>query len=186
MAAGLDRTPATVLVTGPLTGVGKTAIAVGLAGELARDLAHHVLLIDADVRRPGVASMLQVDPEYDLADVLELRADSAEAILHSEADNLSALVLRADGPGGSSRISAESLAGLATREIFANFQDAFEYVVIDAGSTEDSAAPRVLASRATGAVMVLPKGVLRHTVRAAKQALESAGGRVLGAVLAGG
>jgi Mrp family chromosome partitioning ATPase len=91
-ALGLDAPPASVLVAGASGQAQTTVVASGLAGELARDLAHHVLLLDANVRRPGVARLLEVDPELDLADVLESRAEVAEAIVYSEGDNLSALV----------------------------------------------------------------------------------------------
>lgn len=184
-AAGLDRPPATILVTGPVGGAGTTAVAVGLAGELARDLSRQVLLVDADVRSPGVASLLEVDARYDLADVLEMRADAGEAILHSEVDNLSALVMRSDSVTGTSRITAEQLASRAANEVLSAIERAFAYVVIDAGATEESAAARVLAGRAAGVVLVLPVGVTRTRARAARATVEGAGGRVLGAVLTG-
>jgi Mrp family chromosome partitioning ATPase len=184
-AAGLDRPPATILVTGPMAGAGTTAVAVGLAGELARDLSRQVLLIDADVRSPGVASLLEVDARYDLADVLETRADADEAILHSEVDNLFALVMRPHSVTGASRITAEQLASRAANEALGAIERAFAYVVIDAGATEESAAARVLAGRATGVVLVLPAGVTRTRARAARETVEGAGGKVLGAVLTG-
>ena len=184
-AAGFDRPPATILVASPMRGAGTTAVAVGLAGELARDLSRRVLLVDADVRSPGVASALEADAGFDLADALDMRADVSEAILHSEVDNLSALVLRRNPMTGRARVTAESLAGPAANEVFGLIQAAFDYVVIDAGATEESVAARVLAVRASGVVLVLPAGVTRSRARAARSAVESAGGRALGVVLTG-
>ncbi|MHC4507100.1 MAG: P-loop NTPase family protein, partial [Planctomycetota bacterium] len=180
---GLDAPPASILVAGASAQAQTTVVASGLAGEFARDLAHHVLLVDANVRRPGVARLLEVDPELDLADVLESRADAAEAIVYSEADNLSALVLRADPQTGASRVSAEAFLAESAREVFAGLSDAFDYVVIDAGGVEESAAARVLAARVSGAVLVVPRGVSRERARAARSGVEGAGGRVLGVVL---
>ena len=188
-AAGLERPPATILVVSPMSGAGTTVVAVGLAGELARDLSRQVLLVDADVRSPGVASALGVDAAYGLADVLDMHADVGEAILFSEVDNLSALVLRPNPAGawikGASKITAESLASAAAKEVFGVLESAFDYVVIDAGATEESAAARVLAGRSTGVVFVLPVGVTRMRARAACSAVETAGGRTVGVVLTG-
>jgi Mrp family chromosome partitioning ATPase len=185
MAAGLEGTSATLLVAGTSSACGKTAVAVGLAGELARDLVHNVLLIDADVKRPGVARILQVDHEFDLADVLEGRADPSEAILYSEGDNLSAMPLRADPLLGSSRLTAETLAGPVSRDMLARLQETFDYIVVDCGTIDDSAVPSVLAARASGVVLVLPVGTGRERARACRAAIQSAGGRVIGAVLTG-
>jgi Mrp family chromosome partitioning ATPase len=185
MASGLEGMSATILIAGTAPAYSITAIAVGLAGELARDLVHNVLLVDADVRSPGISSMLQVDPEFDLADVLDGRAEAAEAILHSEGDNLSAMVLRSDTLLGGSRVTAEGLAGPMARDILASLNESFDYVVIDAGTVEDTAVPRVLAARSTCVVMVVESGTTRDAARACRSTLESAGGRIMGVVLAG-
>jgi Mrp family chromosome partitioning ATPase len=185
MAAGLEGMSATLMIAGTAPPFVVTAVAVGLAGELARDLVHNVLLLDADVHAPSVAAMLQVDPEFDFADVLDGRAEAAEAILHSEADNLSAMVLRADPFVGASRANAETLAGPVARDTLLSLHEAFDYIVIDAGSFEGSAVPRVLAARSTGVVMVIESGTSRDTARACRAMIESAGGKILGTVLTG-
>ena len=186
LSLGLDRTPATIMVAGASSSTATTAVAVGLAGELARDLAHQVLLLDANVSRPGAMRMLDVNPVLEFADVLEGRAFSGEAIVHSETDNLSALVLRPDPAIGCSRVTAESFLSDVARQVMSELQSAFDYLVVDAGAVEMSAVPRVLAARATGTVLVLERGVTRNSASAAKRAVEGGGGRILGVVLAGG
>jgi len=185
LSRGLDRTPATIMVAGASSPGASTALAVGLAGELARDLTHQVLLLDANVSRPGAMLMLDVDPLLGMEDAIEGRAFSGEAIVHSETDNLSALVLRPDPVTGSSRATAESFLSDVARQVMAELQSAFDYVVIDAGAAERSAVPRVLASRATATVLVLERGVAQKSASAAKRAVEGGGGRVVGVVLAG-
>ncbi len=186
LALGLDRTPATIMVAGASLDEATTAVAVGLAGELARDLSHQVLLVDANVARPGAMRMLDVDPALELADVLEGRVFAGEAIVHSETDNLSVLALRPDPVIGRSRATAESFLGDVARQVIAELQAAFDYVVVDAGAVETSAVPRVLAARATGTLLVLARGVSREQASGAKRVVEGGGGRVLGVVLAGG
>ena len=57
-------------VTSPAAGEGKTLTAVNLAGALARESEARVLLIDADLRRPAVATTLGLPASPGLTDVL--------------------------------------------------------------------------------------------------------------------
>ena len=57
-------------ITSPAAGEGKTLTAVNLAGALARESDGRVLLIDADLRRPSIATTLGLDSSPGLTDVL--------------------------------------------------------------------------------------------------------------------
>lgn len=60
-----------IAVTSPGAGEGKTVTAINLAGALARGSDARVLLIDADLRRPAVASQLGLTgAEHGLADMV--------------------------------------------------------------------------------------------------------------------
>ncbi len=191
ISLGMGQPPVTIMVTGASRDGASsrsvtTGVAVGLAGELARDLAHQVLLVDANVSAPGAMRMLDVDPALEFADVLEGRAFAGEAMVHSETDNLSALLLRPDAVAGHARVTAESFLSDIARQAMDELQSAFDYVVIDAGDACTSAVSKVLAARAAGTVLVLPRGVALERASAAKRSVEGGGGRVLGVVLAGG
>jgi Mrp family chromosome partitioning ATPase len=191
LSRGMGRPPATIMVAGASSeGASSrhvtTGVAVGLAGEFARDLAHQVLLVDANVSAPAAMRMLDVDPALEFADVLEGRAFAGEAMVHSETDNLSALFLRPDPIAGHARVTAESFLSDVARQAMDELQSAFDYVVIDAGDAGSSAAAKVLAARATGTVLVLTRGVSLERASAAKRSVEGGGGRVIGVVLAGG
>ena len=58
---GHGRGAQALAVTSPAAGDGKTVTAINLAGTLARGSDARVLLIDADLRRPTVASQLALD-----------------------------------------------------------------------------------------------------------------------------
>ena len=70
-------------VTSPAAGEGKTLTAINLAGALARESDGRVLLIDADLRRPSVATTLGLSSAPGLTDLLS-----------SEGHDLSAAVQR--------------------------------------------------------------------------------------------
>jgi len=57
-------------ITSPAAGEGKTLTAVNLAGALARESEARVLLIDADLRRPAVATTLGLPASPGLTDLL--------------------------------------------------------------------------------------------------------------------
>jgi len=62
--------PQVLAVTSPAAGEGKTLTAVNLAGALARESDGRVLLIDADLRRPSVATALGLSSAPGLTDLL--------------------------------------------------------------------------------------------------------------------
>jgi capsular exopolysaccharide synthesis family protein len=59
-----------IAITSPAAGEGKTLTAVNLAGALARESEARVLLIDADLRRPSVATKLGLAATPGLTDLL--------------------------------------------------------------------------------------------------------------------
>ena len=62
--------PQVLAVTSPAAGEGKTLTAINLAGALARESDGRVLLIDADLRRPAVATALGLSSAPGLTDLL--------------------------------------------------------------------------------------------------------------------
>ena len=59
-----------IAITSPAAGEGKTLTAINLAAALARESDARVLVIDADLRRPSVASKLGLTPSPGLTDLL--------------------------------------------------------------------------------------------------------------------
>lgn len=60
-AQGAGTSMRTIAVTSPLVGDGKTTTSINLAGVLAHGRDARVLLVDADLRRPSMASLLGLD-----------------------------------------------------------------------------------------------------------------------------
>src|SRR5262245_56963654 len=76
------RTLQVIAVTSPAAGEGKTLTAINLAGALARGADDaRVLLIDADLRRPAVASQLAIDQfSQGLTEVIENPATTLRSV----------------------------------------------------------------------------------------------------------
>jgi flagellar biosynthesis protein FlhG len=71
--------PQKLVVGGGKGGVGVTTIAVGLSMALAR-LGSRVVLVDADIQRPDIATLCQLEPRATIADVLSSRRTVHEVL----------------------------------------------------------------------------------------------------------
>ncbi len=69
-------------VTSPGIGEGKTLTAINLAISLAREVDYTVLLVDADLRNPGVHTYFGIKPERGLSDYLMDDVPLAELLVH--------------------------------------------------------------------------------------------------------
>jgi Mrp family chromosome partitioning ATPase len=92
---------------------GKTTTAINLSVSLASDERHTVLLVDFDLRRPGVADMLGIAPEFGVDDVLRGAARIEDCLYHPR-DFERLVVLPARSPLNN---SSEALAGPRCREL---------------------------------------------------------------------
>lgn len=92
---------------------GKTTTAINLAVSLANDQQHTVLLVDCDLRRPGVGSSLGIAPKVGVDDILQNTARVEEALYHPEGfERLVILPARAALDN-----SSEFLSGARGREL---------------------------------------------------------------------
>ena len=70
-----------IAITSPLAGSGKTTTAINLATSLARQGDRRVILIDLDMRRPGLATLLGAPAGPNVSDVLEGKVPFSEQAL---------------------------------------------------------------------------------------------------------
>jgi capsular exopolysaccharide synthesis family protein len=88
------RRKTTIGITSANKGEGKTLTAVNLAIAMAMDVNHNVLLVDADLRNPGVANCLGIEPPLGLSDYLTGQAAIAECLIHPGVERLTVLPAR--------------------------------------------------------------------------------------------
>ena len=72
----------TLLVTSPVAEEGKTVTSINLAFALSRVEGLRILLVDADLRKPTIASMLGIPVERGLLDYLKSGVPLSEIIMH--------------------------------------------------------------------------------------------------------
>ena len=78
----------TLAVCSAHPGEGKTLVAVNLAISLAMDAKHTVLLVDLDLRRPGVHTYFGIEPELGLTDYMRGRAALSDCLINTGYDSL--------------------------------------------------------------------------------------------------
>lgn len=71
-------------ITSPGINEGKTVTAINLAINLAMEVDCTVLLVDADLRHPGVHSYFGIEAEYGLSDYLTADKPLSELLVHPE------------------------------------------------------------------------------------------------------
>ncbi|MGO8734247.1 MAG: GumC family protein [Terriglobia bacterium] len=174
------RPPQALLVTSAQPGEGKTCTAVNLALGLAQR-GVPVLIVDADMRRPGVSRGLDM-PENGkgLSSVLS-GAHSLDEVLrqYEAAPNLWVLPAGPRPPN-----PADLLASPTMAKVLQELRQRFEHVVVDSPPLLLVTDATIVSTLVDGVVLVVESGVTTSgAVVRAHKILESAGGRILGTVL---
>ncbi|CAO3380910.1 GumC family protein [Azospirillum argentinense] len=102
--------PKVLLVTSSIPKEGKSVLAANLARSLA-GLGLNTLLIDADFRRPSIATLLGYQPRGSVTDLLDGRVGVNE-LIHREAPNLGVLGNGNGLPDAHDRISSQAMSDL--------------------------------------------------------------------------
>jgi capsular exopolysaccharide synthesis family protein len=122
-----------LLITSAIPGEGKTFVACGLAGVLAQESGKRALLIDGDLRNPAAGRRLGLNENREilgLSDVLNGKADFAEALQSSKESNLFFL------PAGKRPANpAELLSSHAFPKLLNGLEERFNWIVIDSPPT---------------------------------------------------
>ncbi len=78
-------------VTGSGPGEGKTLTAINLAYSLSHEVNHRVVLVDLDLRRPSVHTVLGIEPEKDLESYIRGEASLQEVLVRPNEKRLAVL-----------------------------------------------------------------------------------------------
>jgi capsular exopolysaccharide synthesis family protein len=168
-----------LVVTSSVTGEGKTATAANLAIVLAQG-GRDVVLIDADLRKPGIADLLGLPPEIGLSSVLagDVSLDDA---LRSWRDNLPLRVLTSGPlpPNSSEVVGAARMA-----ELIRDLVRTGATVILDSPPLLLATDPAVLAHVTDGALLVTRFRSTRvDELSVGASALRAAGATLVGLVL---
>jgi succinoglycan biosynthesis transport protein ExoP len=176
------RSIGVMLVTSALQGEGKSTVAANL-GRTAATAGDNVLLIDADLRRPSLASALDVEGDHGLADVLTGRSALNSSVKRDPRTGLYVLA-------GAQHISGVDALGLLSSrqmtKLIENARDIFDLVVVDASPLLPVADSRILLEQADSAILVVAsEQTSRQAVAAAIRECPDLETKMAGVVLNG-
>ena len=174
----LEQQPRSLVITSAVPGEGKTVTSANLAVALAQ-AGRKVLLVDGDLRRPRVASLLDLDGAVGLTSVLVGTAQLEDAIQVHEASGLNFL---ASGPKPPN--PTEILQSRVTHDLLKRLRDDYDMVIVDAPPLLPVADAAVIATATDGAIVVARHGkTTRDQLREGVTRLENVGARVFGVVI---
>lgn len=125
--------PRAVLVTGSSPSEGKTTTAINLASSLAL-AGDHVILIEADLRRPAIAGALGLKIDGGIVDVLLENRRLEDALVTTEAYGPTLGFLLADKTGG---WTTELFSLPAAQRLIEDAKRLADYVIIDSPPLND-------------------------------------------------
>ena len=174
------RPPQAVLVTSAQPGEGKTCTALNLAIALAQR-GVPVALLDADMRRPGIARALSIPANGAGLSTILSGALSLDEVLrqHEPVPNLWVVPAGPEAPN-----PADLLSSPAMQNVMQELRERFVHVVLDSAPLLLVTDPTILSGLVDGVVLVVESGVMaRRGLLRAHKILQSSGGKILGAVL---
>ena len=173
--------PKSLLITSSLPSEGKTTTATNTAISLAQTGAK-VLLIDADMRRPRLHGVFNIENAVGLSSLLSREFSEADILAAIKQDPGTKLNLVTSGPippNPAELIRSEQMADLLKL-----FQRHFTHVVIDSPPIASFTDGVLIASMVDGVILVVHAGKSsRQVVRRSRQILTDIGARVFGVVL---
>ena len=122
-----------ILVTGSSPSEGKTTTAINLSSSLAT-AGHNVILIEADLRRPGIGPALGIQSNYGVASVLVESVALQDALVTTPTFGSNLGILLADYEGG---WISDLFALPAARELIADARRLADFVIIDSPPLTD-------------------------------------------------
>jgi polysaccharide biosynthesis transport protein len=148
MLCPLGSPPQVIQIVSAFPGEGKTTLAVNLAAALSRH--SKTCLVDADLRKPGIADSFGILPQQGLGEVLMGRA-SLKAVLTHLPDLRNLSILPACVPTGD---PGQLFVSQSMQEILRALRQEFQHVVIDSPPLIAYADGRAIAPLADGLVLV--------------------------------
>jgi capsular exopolysaccharide synthesis family protein len=174
--------PQVLVFSSPAPSEGKTTISTNLAVALA-EIHKRVLLIDADLRRPRLHNIFDLDNDKGMVDLLR-RTEPIQGSLdgHIRATAIPNLSVMTAGPSG--RGDPTLLHSARLGEIVKICRGLYDVVIIDTPPMMTMADARVVARHADGVVLVVrATRTSRDSLRDAYRRFSEDGTRVLGAIL---
>ena len=176
-----DHPPQVILVTSSLPREGKTTAAVNLAVTLAQ-LGDRTVLVDADLRKPGVRRALNINAprEAGLSSYLAGVSNLDEiTFAHPAINNLTVAMTGPVPPNPADLLSSHRM-----RELVAELRRRYKFVVIDSPPIMAATDAVILSAQTDGVLLVVRSGATpKEAFTRTRDLLAGVKARLLGVIL---
>ena len=138
----------TIMVTSVMENEGKSSIAANLAISLAKG-GHHVLMIDADIRKPSLDRILNMDTEHSLNAALSGK-DWKKEVMHSERFHMDVLCSTQDLENAEKLLSSEQM-----EKLFEEAKQSYEFVIVDTSPAAGLSDPLIISEHCDASLLVI-------------------------------
>jgi capsular exopolysaccharide synthesis family protein len=173
-----ETAPKNLLITSASPKEGKTVTAINLAITLAAQSSTRVLLVDADLRRPRIHSVFDLNGEFGLSTFLT--GASEQVILRgTPVANLSVIPAGPIPPNPSELLGAPRMT-----KFIDSLREKFDFIVMDSPPLLSVTDALLLSKIADGTIVVIRSGKLSYEiVRRGVKSLKEVNSRIIGSVL---
>jgi capsular exopolysaccharide synthesis family protein len=174
-----DNPPKVLVFTSGQKGEGKTTLISNLAVTLAQ-ASLRTILIDADLRRPSLHTLFEVDPGHaGLSELLTAQCDLEDVVIQSKFEHLKVIPAGVRPPNPAELVGSKKMADLLKR-----FSAEYDYVLIDTPPILPVADALSLARSVDGVVLVVRgQDTQKHVASLAVHRLDQVGARIVGVIL---
>lgn len=176
--SGVDKALKIITITSSDAGEGKTTIICNLAITMALS-GKKVILIDADLRKPGVHSKFMISNETGLTNILAQKKPLESVIKTASVKDLDIITSGPIPPNPSELLQSESMGNFLE-----DLKKKYDYILLDTppvGMVTDAA---ILAAKSDGIILVVTSGKTHiDEAKRAKQLLLNVDAKILGVVL---
>jgi protein-tyrosine kinase len=171
--------PKSILVTSAMPSEGKSFIAANLAISIAQGVDEHVLLIDADVRRPSVHQFFGLGQTGGLCDYLRTGTDVSKHFIKTPIEKLTILPAGSPTTNPAELLTTQKMKALLG-EVSRRYEDRF--IIIDSAPSSLAAETSAMTNYVDGFIVVVRAG--KTPRKAITEVIEQLGKeKVLGIIL---
>lgn len=169
-----------ILVTSSVSTEGKTLTASNLAISIAQEIQEHVLLIDADLRRPNIHKYFGIPTSPGLSEYLNNNIDLSQLLIKTPVPKLSLLLAGTPTNKAAELFASQKMRNLV-REIKSRYED--RYIIIDSTPVMSTTESDILSQQVDNIVFVVKAGKTpREVIKRSLLRLEKNKDKIIGIV----
>ncbi|MCK9555682.1 CpsD/CapB family tyrosine-protein kinase [bacterium] len=171
----------TIALTSSREGEGKSITALNMSIILAKNYKKKTLIMDCNIRNPGINTLLGINIKKGLSDILREDVPFNVEILETGVDNLGMI------PAGEIYSNpAQVFASERMKNLLEEVKKQFDIIILDTPAVIPYADPRILAPLVDGIILLVQSGrVRREVLQRTESILQEVGANILGCLLTG-